>query len=135
MNDIRRVKILLIDDNPDDTFLTLRTLRTHKITEDILVIHDGEEALEWLKNTATPPELVLLDLNLPKVSGIDILIYLKSNSRTQSIPVVVLTGSMDQRDLVENYSRNANGYIEKPLDFARFVETVRDIGLTSLLVE
>lgn len=135
MNDVRRVKILVIDDNPDDTFLTLRTLRTHKITEDILVIHDGEAALEWLKNTPTAPELVLLDLNLPKVSGIDILIYLKSNPRTQAIPVVVLTGSMDQRDLVENYSRNANGYIEKPLDYARFVETVSDIGLTKLLVE
>ena len=136
------VEILLVEDNLADAELTLYALRRNNLANRILVVHDGEEALEFLfcrgaysdRSFDHPPKLVLLDLKLPKVDGIEVLRQIKSDARTKPIPVIVLTSSKEDRDLVASYQLGVNSYIQKPADFDQFRETVKQLGLYWLLV-
>ncbi len=131
------VEILLVEDNPDDAELTLRALRKYNITNRVHVARDGAEALDFLfcegthagRSCLDRPRVVLLDLKLPKVDGLEVLRRIKSDPRTQAIPVVVLTSSREDRDMAESYRLGVNSFIVKPVDFAQFVEAVRHIGL------
>ncbi len=134
--------ILLVEDNPDDEALTLRALRKNKIGNRIVVARDGVEALDYLFATGpyanrpagALPQLVLLDLKLPKIDGLEVLHRLRADERTRLIPVVVLTSSLEEQDLVRCYSGGANSYVRKPVDFARFVEAVGQLGLYWLVL-
>jgi len=134
------VKILLVEDNPDDIELTLRAFENHKLANEITVARDGEEALDILfqrgedKAGYFMPDLVLLDLKLPKVDGLEVIKKVKSNPVTQAIPVVVLTSSKEEHDLVESYRLGVNSYIHKPVDFEEFTEAVSQLGLYWLLL-
>jgi two-component system, response regulator len=135
------VDILLVEDSPNDIELILHSLRRHLPAITIEVARDGAEALDflfcrgpYLDRPPTPPRLVLLDLKLPKVDGIEVLETLRRDPATGSIPVVVLTSSKEQRDIAASYRLHANSYIQKPVDFDRFEETVRQLGLYWLLV-
>jgi CheY-like chemotaxis protein len=129
--------ILLVEDNRDDMDLALHALRREKLANHIFVARDGEEALDFLfcrgafaqRSFDSPPKLVLLDLKLPKVDGMEVLKQVKSDPRTKAIPVVVMTSSKEERDLVSGYSLGANSYIQKPVDFDQFRETVKRVGL------
>ena len=132
-----RMEILLIEDGPDDVEITLRAFQKHALANKVRVVRDGEEALECLFSTGryagqvacSNPRLILLDLKLPKVDGNEILQRCKSDPRTKSIPVVVLTSSREERDLIDTYNLGANSYIIKPLDFLQFTETIRQVSL------
>jgi two-component system response regulator len=136
------VEILLVEDNPADVELTLHALRKNNIANHVLVVRDGEEALDFLfcrnsyqnRSSDSPPKLVLLDVKLPKVDGLEVLQQVKKDPRTKAIPVVILTSSKEQRDLVNGYQLGVNSYIQKPVDFTQFRETVRQLGLYWLLV-
>ncbi|MDX9992405.1 MAG: response regulator [Anaerolineales bacterium] len=135
------LEILLVEDNLNDAELSLYALKKFKIANFIYHARDGEEALSYLFNASTDeksevraPRLVLLDLKLPKVDGLEVLRKLKSDSRTQFIPVVVLTSSREERDIVESYNLGVNSYIVKPIDFEQFTEAVRNVGLYWLLL-
>lgn len=136
------VEILLVEDNPNDAELTIRGLRKNKIANSILHISDGAEALDFFfatgkyegRNMRVVPKIVILDLKLPKVSGIEILQKVKSDERTKSIPIVVLTSSKEERDVVESYKYGANSYIVKPVDFNKFIEAIKNLGLYWLLI-
>ena len=136
------VEILLVEDNPNDVELTLRALKKHNITNKVHVVKDGAEALEFLFATGAyagrdinyHPKVILLDLKLPKVDGLEVLRKIKSDERTKVIPVVVLTSSKEERDLVESYRLGANSYITKPVDFESFVKAVSEMGLYWLLL-
>ena len=136
------VEILLVEDNPNDEELTLRALKKHNITNRVHVVKDGAEALEYIFATGAyadrdinhHPKVILLDLKLPKVDGLEVLRQIKSNERTKVIPVVVLTSSKEERDLVESYKLGANSYITKPVDFESFVKAVSELGLYWLLL-
>jgi two-component system response regulator len=130
------VELLLVEDNPSDEELTLHVLRKHKLANQIHVVRDGEEALDYLFATETVriPRLVLLDLKLPKVNGIEVLGRIKSDKRTRRIPVVVLTSSCEDRDLATCYELGVNSYIVKPVDFTQFSEAVRQLGFYWLLL-
>ncbi len=136
------IEILLVEDDSDDVELTLHALRADRVVNRILVVGDGEEALDYVfcrgaHSTRTPdrlPKLILLDLKLPKVGGLEVLRQLKSDQRTKAIPVVVLTASREERDLMESYKGGANSYIQKPVDFDQFRATVKHVGLYWLLV-
>ncbi|MFZ3264257.1 MAG: response regulator [Terriglobales bacterium] len=138
----RQIEILLVEDNDEDVELTLRTLRKESLTTNIYVAHDGEEALDFLfctgphadRSLEHPPRLVLLDLKLPKVDGMDVLRQLKADPRTNTIPVVILTSSREERDLIASYGSGANSYIQKPVDFEQFRDTVKSVGLYWLLI-
>jgi two-component system response regulator len=138
----RQIEILLVEDNPDDVELTLHTLRKENLANNIHVTRDGEEALEFLfcsgafadRSFERPPKLVLLDLKLPKVDGMEVLKRLKADSRTRTIPVVILTSSKEERDLVNGYGLGANSYIQKPVDFEQFRDTVKRVGLYWLVI-
>ncbi len=125
--------ILLVEDNPDDEALTVRALKKQRISNNVTVAHDGVEAIEYLLGGANPPaklpRLVLLDLKLPKVDGLEVLRRIRSSPRTKFLPVVVLTSSKEERDLVESYSLGANSYVQKPVDFIELSEAVRQLGL------
>ncbi len=129
--------ILLVEDNPDDVALTLRALKKNNIKNMVVVAKDGVEALDYLFGTGQhqgrdprdKPQLILLDLKLPKVDGLEVLQRLRQDDRTRLLPVVILTSSKEQRDLVEGYSLGANSYIRKPVDFDQFIEAVRQLGL------
>jgi CheY-like chemotaxis protein len=133
-------KILLVEDNPDDVELTLRAFRKHNLANEIIVARDGEEALDILFQRGEESagqratDLVLLDLKLPKVDGLEVLKQIKSNSKTQLIPVVVLTSSKEEKDLVESYRLGVNSYIRKPVDFENFTGVVMQLGLYWLLL-
>lgn len=138
----RQVEILLVEDNPDDVELTLHALRKENLANNIHVARDGEEALEFLfcdgihadRSFDHPPKLILLDLKLPKVDGMEVLKRLKGDARTKAIPVVILTSSKEERDLVQGYGLGANSYIQKPVDFEQFRNTVKSVGLYWLLI-
>ena len=120
--------ILLVEDNADDEQLTLRAMRQSEVPNIIRVARDGAEALEQL-NQGRLPDLVLLDLKLPKVSGLEVLQRMRSEERTRGLPVVVLTSSDEEKDIVESYNLGANSYIRKPVDFDEFIDAVRQLGL------
>lgn len=131
------VEILLVEDNPCDAELTLHSLRSNKVTNQIEVVRDGAEALDFIfctgeyahRNIENAPKVVLLDLKLPKVDGLEVLQRVKSDPRTCVIPVVVLTSSREDRDIIESYQLGVNSYIVKPVDFDQFTEAVRQLGL------
>ncbi len=133
--------ILLVEDNPDDAELTLRAFERQKIANQVMHIADGAEALEYLFATGKHagrtdgnPTLVLLDLKLPKVSGLDILKAMRADPRTKRTPVVVLTSSNEERDLIASYDLGANSFVRKPVDFAQFLEASRHLGLYWLVL-
>ena len=136
------VEILLVEDNPADVELTLHSLRDNKLSNRIQVARDGEEALDFLfcrgpygdRPLETLPRLILLDLKLPKVDGMEVLREVKNNPRTKFIPVVILTSSREERDVVNGYQLGVNSYIQKPVDFDQFREIVKQLGLYWLLV-
>jgi two-component system, response regulator len=126
--------ILLIEDNPDDRALTLRALRKNKIANEVIVASDGAEALDKIFSLDAALALVLLDLNLPKVDGLEVLRRIRACDRTRLIPVVVLTSSKEQEDIIASYQNGANAYVPKPVKFADFVEAVRTLGMFWLLI-
>jgi two-component system response regulator len=130
------VEVLLIEDNPDDAGLTIRALKKHNLANSLLHLHDGEEALNYLfKSKMTGiPKVILLDLKMPKVDGIEVLRRLKSDEQKKIIPVVVLTSSKEDRDIVESYKLGVNAYIVKPVDFDKFVKAISEIGFFWLLL-
>ena len=134
--------ILLVEDNPDDEELTIRALAKNKILNEVVVAHDGVEALEYLhgtgayagRDTSATPEIVLLDLNLPKIEGLEVLRRIRADPRTKRLPVVILTSSKEDNDLVAGYDGGANSYVRKPVDFTAFAEAVRQLGLYWLVL-
>lgn len=136
------LEVLLVEDNPADAELTLRALQKNGSVKNIQHLWDGAEALDFLfcrgkysdRDTARPPRIILLDLKLPKVDGCEVLRELKQDPRTRSIPVIVLTSSKEERDLVETYRLGVNSYIQKPVSFPEFQEVVRQLGLYWLSV-
>jgi CheY-like chemotaxis protein len=129
------VFIALVEDQPDDEVLTLRALKKNGIANEIVVLRDGVEALEFLLDPAKPlPQVVLLDLKLPRVDGLEVLRRIRSEPRTQVLPVVILTSSNEERDLIEGYRLGANSYVRKPVDFNQFTEAVRQLGLYWLVL-
>jgi CheY-like chemotaxis protein len=130
------VDILLVDDNPSDVELTVRALRRHNLANSIHVAQDGAEALEFLfcrgahaeRSFASPPKVVLLDLKMPKVDGIEVLRAIRGDPRTKAIPVAILTSSKEQRDIVEGYRLGVNAYVQKPMDFDDFRSVIEQIG-------
>lgn len=130
--------ILLIEDNPDDVMLTLRALAKNNIRNEVVVARDGEEALAFLLPTdgSVPlhPALILLDVNLPKLGGLDVLRRIRADDSTAALPVVVLTTSNEERDIIDSYRLGANSYVRKPVVFGEFVEAARVLGLYWLLV-
>jgi two-component system response regulator len=133
--------ILLVEDNPDDEALTLRALKKNNIRNEVVVARDGQEALDWLLSTGAHagragamPAITLLDLKLPKIDGLDVLRRIRADQRTRLLPVVILTSSREDRDLLEGYSLGANSYVRKPVDFVQFVEAVRQLGLYWLVL-
>jgi len=134
--------ILLVEDNPDDVELTLHALKKNKITNEIVVAEDGKEALDYLfgegvhadRDASKTPILILLDINLPKLNGIEVLKRIKSDERTRLIPTVILTSSNEEQDLVNGYRLGANSYIRKPVDFNQFADAIRQIGLYWLVL-
>ena len=131
--------ILLVEDNPDDEALTLRALKNSNIANEVVVARDGTEAIDFLFGTTRGdsgrlPELVLLDLNLPKVNGFEVLKRIRADSRTHTLPVVILTTSDEDRDLVESYKLGANSYVRKPVDFEEFRKAVKQLGMYWLVL-
>lgn len=134
--------ILLVEDNPDDEALTLRTLRRHNVTNDVVSVRDGAAALDYLFGRgayAGPhrpelPRLILLDLKLPKVTGLDVLKAVRSHPETRLTPVVMLTSSREERDLVASYQHGVNSYVAKPVEFTAFAEAVRQLGIYWTLI-
>lgn len=134
--------ILLIEDNPSDVALTERALKRNNITNTLVVAHDGQEGLDYLfgagpyagRDVAALPVLILLDLKLPKVDGLDVLRQIRADARTRRVPVVILTSSREEQDIAAGYDLGVNSYIRKPVDFAQFSETVRQLGLYWLVL-
>ena len=142
MNPELPLEILLVEDNPNDVELAIHALKKHNLANRIQVVRDGAEALDYLfargafahRNIDEAPRVVLLDLKLAKVDGLEVLRQIKSDPRTRKIPVVILTSSREERDVVESYNLGVNSYILKPVDFQQFSEAVRTIGLYWLLL-
>jgi two-component system, response regulator len=136
------VEILLVEDNPSDLELTLHALKRNNITNRIHVVSDGEEALDFIfckneyanRDINVTPRIILLDLKLPKIDGIEVLRRIKEDNRTRKIPVVMLTSSREETDIIESYELGVNSYIVKPVDFDQFVEAVRQVGFYWLLL-
>jgi two-component system response regulator len=127
--------ILLVEDNPDDEFLTRDALRTGGVLHDVVVVRDGAEAVDWIfASQAATPDLVLLDLKLPKMSGFDVLERIRSDTRTRGLPVVILTSSSELQDIQRSYAIGANSYVRKPVNFAEFVRAVQALGVYWLTV-
>ncbi len=141
MDRYESVEVLLAEDNPSDAELALRAFRKSNFANKVHWVKDGEEALEYVMCTGQyadrdpnhPPRLLLLDLKMPKVDGIDVLRRIKSEERFKTIPVVIMTSSNEERDVVESYRLGVNSYIVKPVDFAKFVATVSEIGMYWML--
>ena len=134
--------ILLVEDNPDDEELTLRALARNNIGNQVVVVRDGQDAIDWLEATGPyasrdvndVPALVLLDLKLPKIDGLEVLRRLRANPRTAIVPVVILTSSKEDRDRASGYQGGANSYVQKPVDFSSFVDAVRQLGMYWLML-
>jgi len=126
--------ILLVEDNPDDEKLIIRALHRSKIVNEIKVAHNGEEALNILFSDEPLPTVVLLDIKLPKIDGLEVLRRLRASDRTRLLPIVVLTSSSEERDIIESYHLGANSYVRKPVEFAKFTEAVGQLGLYWVLV-
>lgn len=139
---MNEIEILLVEDDPNDVELTLRVLRKNNLANKIHIAGDGEEALDFLfcrgkfsqRQFDNPPKVVFLDLKLPKLNGLEVLRELKKDPRTQPIPVVVMTSSREQRDLVDGYRLGVNSYIQKPIDFGEFQSVIKDLGYYWLIV-
>jgi two-component system response regulator len=133
-------KILLVEDNSDDELLTIRALKKNNIANEVIVARDGAEALDYLFSMEAGmkvnplPTLIILDLNLPKVDGLEVLKRIKADAQTKLIPVVVLTSSDEQNDMLASYGLGANSYIRKPVDFNKFIEVAANIGLYWLVL-
>ena len=136
------VDVLLIEDNPDDVELTLDALKVHKLANRVKVLRDGEEALDYIfctglftgRDICVSPKVILLDLKLPKVDGIEVLRRIRSDERTKTLPVVVLTSSNEQKDRIDSYELGVNSYIVKPVEFNNFAQAVADIGFYWVLL-
>jgi CheY-like chemotaxis protein len=134
--------ILLVEDNGDDEVLTLRALKKNNIKNEIIVAHDGVEALDYLfcretyagRDSTVMPHLVLLDLKLPRIDGLEVLRQMRADARTRLLPIVVLTSSGEESDLIDSYGLGANSYVRKPVDFNQFTEAVRHLGLYWLIL-
>jgi two-component system response regulator len=134
--------ILLVEDNPDEEGMTIRALKKKNILNDVIVVRDGEEALEFLfgtgeyagRDTTVQPHVVLLDLKLPKVDGLEVLRALRADERTRMIPVIILTSSKEEQDMVAGYALGANSFIRKPVHIDDFVEAIRQLGLYWLVL-
>lgn len=133
--------ILLVEDSPDDVELTRRAFQKNNIQNPLVVVGDGVEALEYLFREGAYadradelPQLVLLDLQLPRINGLEVLRRIREDARTELLPVVILTSSAEERDLVDGYRHGANSYIRKPVDFDQFIEAVRNLGLYWLIL-
>jgi two-component system response regulator len=139
---MHRKVILLVEDSPDDEKLTLRAMKKNNIVNDIIVARDGAEALDYIfatgkyedRDIRDRPQVILLDLNLPKIGGLEVLRQIRGDPRTALSPVVILTSSKEEKDLVESYRLGANSYIRKPVDFTQFTEAVDQLGLYWLVL-
>lgn len=133
-------KILLVEDNLDDVALTVRALKSHNITNEVIVAHDGVQAMNYLfggdgqARLEEMPAVVLLDLKLPKVNGLEVLRRIRAEAHTRLLPVVILTSSDEERDLIDGYSLGANSYVRKPVDFVEFTDAAKQLGLYWLLM-
>lgn len=134
--------VLLVEDNPDDELLTIRAFQKNNIANEIIVVHDGQEALDFLfcrnsfadRDPKSTPQVILLDIKLPKLNGLEVLKAIRQNDNTALLPVVMLTSSKEERDVIESYQLGANSYIRKPVDFNQFQECVRELGLYWLVM-
>lgn len=134
--------ILLVEDNPDDAELTMRALKKHNITNNVVVATDGQEALDWLycqgkhadRDATILPTVILLDLNLPKLNGLEVLEKVRADERTKLLPIIILTSSGEEEDRLNGYTLGCNSYVRKPVDFNEFTEAVRKLGLYWLLL-
>ena len=134
--------ILLVEDNADDEVLTLRALKKNNIRNEVVIARDGSEALDYLfgtgshagRNLTVMPQVILLDLKLPKVDGLEVLRRVRAHERTRLLPIVILTSSNEERDRINGYGLGANSYVRKPVDFAQFSEAVRQLGLYWLIL-
>lgn len=142
MKDLKIIEILIVEDNPSDAELTVRALKKNNLANNLFVVEDGQEAIDFLfckgkyssRNIDNPPKVILLDLKLPKISGLEVLRMIKSDPRTADIPVVVVTSSQEEPDIKEAYKLNVNSYVVKPVDFVQFVEAMSTLGLYWLLI-
>lgn len=142
LSDPKGKVILLVEDNPDDEKLTIRALKKQNIQNEVIVARDGVEAVDYLfgqgkyvgRNLEDVPQVILLDLKLPKLNGLDVLKRIRADERTHAIPVVVLTTSNEERDIVDSYNLGANSYVRKPVDFVEFAEAVKTLGMYWLLL-
>jgi len=139
---MQRKTLLLVEDNPDDEALTLRALRKYNLANEVVVARDGQEALDYMfgdgkfsgRDTSQLPQVILLDLKLPKVDGLQVLERLGANPQTRRVPVVVLTSSNEESDLIRSYDLGANSYVRKPVNFEEFLEAARQLGLYWLVL-
>lgn len=136
------IEILLVEDNPNDVELELRAFKKHNIGNKVLVVRDGVEALDYLFGTGIyegrvnyiKPKVILLDIKLPKIDGLEVLRKIRADKRTKTIPVVILTSSSEEKDLIESYKLGVNSYISKPIDFDQFIKVAADLGFYWLLL-
>ncbi|MBD3669836.1 MAG: response regulator [Gammaproteobacteria bacterium] len=139
---MREKSILLVEDNPDDEALTIRALKKNNIGNTVIVAHDGQQAMDYLfangefetRDVTDLPQVILLDLKLPKVDGLQVLRAIREDERTRRVPVVILTSSNEDRDMIESYDLGANSYVRKPVDFEQFLEAARQLGLYWLVL-
>ena len=141
MKPVRTKKIMLVEDSPDDQILIQRGFHKHNIANDFIIVNDGVEALDYLFGTGPQysepqpmPQLILLDLKLPRVDGMEVLRQVRENKRTRLVPVVMLTSSDEENDIVASYQLGANSYVRKPVDFHHFAEAVRQLGMYWLIL-
>lgn len=142
MENLKEVEILIVEDNPLDAEMALRALKKNNLTNNVMVVGDGEEALDFLfakgkyeeRINSNRPKIILLDLKLPKINGLEVLKVLKSDPQTKIIPVIMLTSSKEESDVIKSYELGVNSYIVKPVDFDKFVEAIRNLGFYWLLL-